>query len=240
MVSKKSLTKGSLSHAKCPPNLLIIKNICQEFHIKEDNHYKNLINQIPIGTYLFVSSPDGSMWFDFVSPKFCQIYDMAEEDFLRDPSLAFSVTHPDDSESLIAANQYATDTGESFNWRGRFIVHEKHLWVEISSEPSLLPNGDILWSGIINDISERMRYEETLHESEEKYRLAMEATQDGLWDWDATTGYVHYSPSWGQILGESNVNSDFSTWESRIHPDDKARVFDSLNAHWNAKLKHGE
>lgn len=216
---------------------MIIKNVCQEYHIKEDNHYKDLINRIPIGTYLFVSSPDGSMRFDFVSPKFCQIYGIAEEDFLRDPSLAFSVTHPEDSESLIEANQYATETGESFHWEGRYVVNEKIVWVEISSEPSLLPNGDILFSGIINDISERMQYKEILHKSEEKYRLAMEATQDGLWDWDATTGYVYYSPSWREILSESNVNNDFSAWESRIHPDDKARVAHSLNTHLECKTK---
>ena len=196
-----------------------------------------MINRIPIGTYLFVSSPDGSMRFDFVSPKFCQIYDMAEEDFLRDPSLAFSVTHPEDSESLIRANQYATETGKSFHWEGRYVVNEKIIWVEISSEPSFLENGDILWSGIINDISESIRYKETLHKSEEKYRLAMEATQDGLWDWDAKTGYVYYSPSWRKILNETSVNNDFSSWESRIHPDDKARVDLSLNAHLACKTK---
>ena len=217
--------------------MLILKDVYQEYHIKEDNHYKNLINLIPIGTYLFVSSQDGSMRFDFVSPKFCQIYGRAEEDFLRDPSLAFSVTHPEDSESLIKANQYAIETGESFHWEGRFIVNEKIIWVEINSESSLLPNGDMLWSGIINDISERMRHKEILHKSEEKYRLAMEATQDGLWDWDATTGYVYYSPSWRDIISESNVNNDFSSWESRIHPDDKARVAHSLNTHLECKTK---
>ena len=128
--------------------------------MKEDNHYKNLINRIPIGTYLFLSSPDGSMRFDFVSPKFCQIYDIAAEEFLHDPSLAFSVTHPDDNESLIATNKYATETGESFHWEGRYVVNDKIIWVEISSEPSLLSNGDILWSGIIRDITERKESEE--------------------------------------------------------------------------------
>ena len=162
---------------------------------------------------------------------------MAEEDFLRDPTLAFSVTHPEDNESLIKTNQHAVETGKLFHWEGRFIVNEKIIWVEISSEPSLLPNGDLLWSGIINDISERMQYKEILHKSEEKYRLATEATQDGLWDWNATTGYVYYSPSWREILNESNVNNDFSSWESRIHPDDKARVAHSLSSHLEGKTK---
>ena len=102
------------------------------------------------------------MRFDFVSPKFCQIYGRAEEDFLRDPSLAFSVTHPEDSESLIEDNQHATETGECFHWEGRYVINKKIVWVEISSEPSLLPNGDTLWSGIIKDITERKQAETNL------------------------------------------------------------------------------
>ena len=71
---------------------------------------------------------------------------------------------------------------------------------------------------ILNDITEHRIIEKALEESELKYRLAMEATQDGLWDWDVTTGNVYYSPSWGRILGEDNIPNNFSTWEDRIHP----------------------
>ena len=140
-----------------------------------------MINRIPIGTYLFVSSPDGSMRFDFVSPNFCQIYDMAEEDFLREPSLAFSVTHPEDSESLIEANQYATETGESFHWAGRYVVNDKIVWVEINSALSLLENGDILWSGIIRDISERKKSEESLLKSSKECSFAMDFFEDAIY-----------------------------------------------------------
>ena len=49
----------------------------------------------------------------------------------------------------------------------------------------------------------------------------MEATQDGLWDWDVKTGYVSYSPGWGRILGEERVENNYATWEDRIHPEDK-------------------
>ncbi|TNF95188.1 MAG: sensor domain-containing diguanylate cyclase [Gammaproteobacteria bacterium] len=70
-----------------------------------------------------------------------------------------------------------------------------------------------------------------LRESEEKYRLAMESTRDGLWDWNVTTGKVHYSPGWSRILGEETAQQSYSTWEDRVHPVDKPRILKTLHKH---------
>lgn len=143
------------------------------------------------------------MHFDFVSPKFCQIYDIAEEDFLRDPSLAFSVTHPEDNESLIEENKYATEMGLSFNWAGRFIVNEKLIWVEISSEPSSLPNGDILWSGIIQDISERKKMEHEIYSSEQHLKLYREQAPMASIEWNPDFQVVDWNKAAEIMFGYS-------------------------------------
>jgi len=70
-----------------------------------------------------------------------------------------------------------------------------------------------------------------LSDIEEKYRLAMEATRDGLWDWDVATGDVYYSPGWSRILGEEDIQPDYSTWIDRIHPEDKPHIQKTLHSH---------
>ncbi|MCP4042845.1 MAG: PAS domain S-box protein, partial [Gammaproteobacteria bacterium] len=77
-----------------------------------------------------------------------------------------------------------------------------------------------------------------LRESEEKYRLAMEATQDGLWDWNVMTGSVYYSPVWSRILGTDSILNNYSTWEDRIHPDDKYRILKALRSHLAGETKY--
>lgn len=159
------------------------------------------------------------MRFDFVSPIFCQIYDIAEEDFLRDPSLAFSVTHPDDSESLIEANRYATETGESFHWEGRYVVNERIIWIEINSEPSILPNGDILWSGIIRDISERKKSEEALFKSSKEWSIAMDFFEDAIYIIDLDDKIVRANRTFYEMTGltpELAIGSDIS---AILHPE---------------------
>jgi len=59
----------------------------------------------------------------------------------------------------------------------------------------------------------------------------MDATLDGLWDWDVVTGSVYYSSGWYKILGEDSVGNDYAVWEKRIHEDDKQSVLDSLQNH---------
>jgi PAS domain S-box-containing protein len=72
-------------------------------------------------------------------------------------------------------------------------------------------------------IYRRRTAEEALRESEQRFALAMEATKDGLWDWNLCTGEVYYSPGYLAMLGYTSgeVPADASTWVERIHPGDK-------------------
>ncbi|PLX16305.1 MAG: hypothetical protein C0599_15590, partial [Salinivirgaceae bacterium] len=80
------------------------------------------------------------------------------------------------------------------------------------------------------DITNQKLAEKALKESEERFKLAMEATNDGLWDWNIENNNVYFSPGWFKIL-EIEPNYSFQTWEGRIHKDDKAQVLERLNNH---------
>jgi PAS domain S-box-containing protein len=70
-----------------------------------------------------------------------------------------------------------------------------------------------------------------LQKSEERFRLAMEATNDGLWDWDIDTNNVYFSPGYYRIL-EYEPNEFQMTsqeWTDRIHPDDKEKALQANN-----------
>ncbi len=80
-------------------------------------------------------------------------------------------------------------------------------------------------------ITERRHVEAALRESEERFRMAMEATKDGLWDWDIASGHVYYSPGYWSMLGYDVNTRPQSTeaWAELIHPDDKETVFAANN-----------
>ncbi len=81
------------------------------------------------------------------------------------------------------------------------------------------------------EMCQRRQTESELEKSREKYRLAMDAVNDGVWDWRVETGEVSYSKAWADILGEDFVAPLYRAWRSKIHPDDEAEVLSSLQNH---------
>jgi diguanylate cyclase (GGDEF)-like protein/PAS domain S-box-containing protein len=81
------------------------------------------------------------------------------------------------------------------------------------------------------------RVVEKLRESEERYTLAVNGANDGLWDWNLGTNEVYWSPRWKAMLGyeEAEVGITPDEWLDRLHQDDWTRVRQSVAAH----IAHG-
>jgi diguanylate cyclase (GGDEF)-like protein/PAS domain S-box-containing protein len=77
----------------------------------------------------------------------------------------------------------------------------------------------------------------SLQESEERYELAARGANDGLWDWNLTTGEIYFSPRWNHMLGNSEAESWSSSeeWFRHIHAEDRDRVLAGICAHCDGK-----
>lgn len=87
--------------------------------------------------------------------------------------------------------------------------------------------------GIIADITERRQIEETLRESENRLRFALEGTNDGLWDVQMKTGTTYLSPRGCEILGyrPDEACEVATVWSDLLHPDDLPLTIERLQAH---------
>jgi two-component system, cell cycle sensor histidine kinase and response regulator CckA len=77
-------------------------------------------------------------------------------------------------------------------------------------------------STIARQISERKHMEEVLRQSEERFRLAIKATNDAIWDIDLKTGTVSWNETYSTLYDRPPETSDsWQWWIDRIHPEDR-------------------
>ena len=125
---------------------------------------REFLELLPVGTYELRIRPDGSIEFTHVSTRWLEMCGFSRAQFMADQGLAIEVIHPDDRDSMIAANLESLTKNQPFHWEGRLLVHGELVWVAISSNPFESEDGEILWEGVMIDVSAYKRLELQLRE----------------------------------------------------------------------------
>jgi len=117
----------------------------------------------------------------------------------------------------------------------------------------LYPLATILAGKILSDQVSANRILDALRKSEERFKLSMEATSDGLWDLDVATDRAYYNPAYYHILGyePDEFEGAGQTWRQLVHPDDLELALaadraciegaqDLIDAEYRMKAKNGD
>ncbi len=149
----------------------------EEAILKSKQQYDNLVAQIPVGVYILRTKPDYSFALEYASPVMAKILDLSVEHLLGDNETIFKAIHPDDLEGFAQLNQEGIKLERPFNWKGRAVVKGAVRWLHLSSLPQCQKNGDILWHGLIVDITDQIDDEEKIKNQNEKLQ-ELNATKD--------------------------------------------------------------
>lgn len=135
---------------------------------RSKSQFDNLAANIDVGVYIIHSKDDGSFRFDYVSPRMADLLNAQVDDILQNPMVAFQPIHPEEWDDFIKQNRETQVNYSILDWQGRIIVNDEIRWIHIVSKPEVQVDGDVLWNGLIIDIT---------HEKIVQEEIALKNTQ---------------------------------------------------------------
>lgn len=144
------------------------------------------------------------------------------------------ILHEDDREDAMSRVKAAIELKQPTQRqvRIRFVDGQFH-WMEAHLAPWFTAQGEYAGHvGIALDIDDAVRAQEELMVSNERLKLAIEGSGDGIWDWDLGTNEIVYSARAREILclGDDDKLNPADLIAHHIHPDDQALLNAELDA----------
>ena len=110
----------------------------------------------------------------------------------------------------------------------------ERIWISENAHVVKAADGTVqYYEGTVEDVSERVRAEQVLRDSEQRWQLALDSSGDGVWDWDLRSGRETYSQRFYELHGYSpgDIGLHVEAFDRLTHPDDRARMLVDREAH---------
>ena len=141
---------------------------------------------------------------------------------------------PDSRLKVLAAIDEAVQHGKPHDMELEMVTARgRSIWVHSASMLTHEHGRVIKRISVIQDITERKRAEATLRESEARWKLALDSTGDGVWDWDLSTGVETFSTRCKEMYGyaEGEMSDRAQEFDLLTHPDDMGQMLKDRQAH---------
>jgi PAS domain S-box-containing protein len=184
-----------------------------------------VFNSLADVTFVLDVEAPGRYRFTFVNESFrrttglsvSQVVGRYVEEIIPEPSLTLVLAHYQQALSSL----------------------ERVVWQETTSYPSGQVTGEVSVTpvcdetghchqlvGVVHDLTKEKRVEEELRRSNERFRYALKATSDAIYDWNVADDTLYWGEGWAELFGyqASEAPVPFSQWAEAVHPEDEGQA----------------
>ncbi|MCP4703366.1 MAG: PAS domain S-box protein [candidate division Zixibacteria bacterium] len=160
--------QGNITHYKG-----IVEDITERVKAEEalkqnEKRYSQIVSSIPGVVYQFVISKKGEFSFSYMSQMIEDLLSIKPEILIDDANKMFDYIHPDDQKKFASSIEQSSQSLSQWELEFRIVTPQNNtIWIKGSSNPNLLENGDIVWNGVLMDISKNKQAEEELRQYEQ-------------------------------------------------------------------------
>ncbi|MEO5958410.1 MAG: PAS domain-containing protein [Opitutaceae bacterium] len=151
-----------------------------------------------------------------------------------------ALLHPEDRAEVEESLRHTT-AGEAVDYEKQFrIVQPGGSVRHLESHGYLQRDArgrPLRLVGLTRDITAGKHLEQALHLAEQRWELAIEGTNDSVWDWDIDTGEVYHDERLAKMLGyePQELASTLAAWKELVHPDDLPANEAEVQAHFTQR-----
>jgi PAS domain S-box-containing protein len=216
----------------------VSKDITDRKQLEEEleqqrNLLELVVDRMPGVAFQFKVSADGQYEFPYLSRGFEELTGVPREAAKSSFEDAVSTIHPDDLEDVLKSINTAVDQVKPWEAESRFRLPDGSIkWIYGSSKPVEKPDGSIVFSGVLLDITQRKEAKQDLQEREEKFRQMAENIEEVFWMTNPEKDELYYvSPAYEDIWDASReeLYESPEQWMESVIPEDRLKLTETFD-----------
>ncbi|MEG4147410.1 PAS domain S-box protein [Microcoleus sp. Pol12B5] len=187
-----------------------------------ETKFRTIAATMPGALFQFCNR-DGVWGIDYMSDHIEHLIGVTAAEMMRDMNTFISRVHPEDLESYIASVCEAVENLSLWHYEGRLVKPDGEIrWWQGDSMPTRSENGEIVFCGVLFDITDRKVAETAIRQSQRQLQEAQRLAHVGNWELDAATETLTWSEELFRIFGlePAPIAPNLAEQVALIHPED--------------------
>jgi len=194
--------------------------------------FRRMTENVPGMIYRYVLHTDGRQELTYVDSQVREIFELEPDTVLQNVDALWARIHPDDIPRLEAEVQTSAETLQPFISEHRLCLPLKgSRWVQAFARPERLDNGDVIWDGVIVDVSDRKTIEQELILKQNHLKALLNNIPHIAWIKDEQSQFIAVNQPFAEACGVAAEDligqTDYDIWPvelAQAYRDDDFQV----------------
>ncbi|MEG4459101.1 PAS domain S-box protein [Microcoleus sp. N9_A1] len=202
---------------------------------QSEARFQKLAANLPGMIYQFQLAADGTVSFPYLSSGCRELYELEPEVLQNSAISAIEMLHPDDAPSFHESLAVSAKTLEPWRWEGRLVFPGDRIkWISGASRPERGEKDDIIWDGLLIDISDSKLAESALQQSEARFQKMAANVPGMIYQYllhpDGSDEFIYVSSGCWELyeLEPEKIKKNSGLMWSMVHPEDLKPMLESI------------
>jgi len=172
--------------------------------LESEQRFRRMAANIPGAIFRYILHPDGTDRVVYMSPGCRGVWEIGEDEILRNVRVLWEMIAPEDIDAVRASVEDSARALRPWSHEYRIVTPSGvRKWIQGYGQPTRGPDGETIWDSAIFDITERKCAEEAARAAERRLSHILERTSEGFLLLDDQLRFLAANQSALDMVGRS-------------------------------------